>query len=214
MLLPLLALSTQDIDPRGPILSYQNPPIVKGRQSVQVGEKPTPIHPADRSPGIGQWIWLAESKKGVPARFLYSVDLSEKPKEVRAWITAEARYRMWINGRLAARGPADSGRDYDSGPCGPWLLDVRSLTQYFKKGTNIVAVEVFPEPLVQFDASTGQPGLRADFLTLEQAPSGFRKAHTTSIRMEPKMDFGSTSITSRLAGKGLRGLTKDGPTAS
>ena len=163
MLLPLLALSTQDIDPRGPILSYQNPPIVKGRQSVQVGEKPTPIHPADRSPGIGQWIWLAESKKGVPARFLYSVDLSEKPKEVRAWITAEARYRMWINGRLAARGPADSGRDYDSGPCGPWLLDVRSLTQYFKKGTNIVAVEVFPEPLVQFDASTGQPGLRADF---------------------------------------------------
>jgi hypothetical protein len=155
-------MNAADLDIRGPILASGKPPLVS-RQSVQAAVQPKAISPNDLGPGIGQWIWCPAAKSGEPARFLRSITLTEHPKLARGWITAEARYRMWINGRLAARGPADSGRDYDSGPCGPWLEDVRDLTPYFRKGENIVAVEVFANPLVQYDASTGHPGLKIDF---------------------------------------------------
>ncbi len=155
-------LEFANFDVRGPILAYAKPPIV-GKQSVQVGEAAKAIAESDKGPNVGKWIWSDHSKNEVPVRFLKFVTLENSPKLVRSWITAEVRYRMWINGKLAARGPADIGRDYDSGPCGPWLEDVRNLSSYFRKGENVIAIEVFSNPLVQYDASTKQPGLKADF---------------------------------------------------
>ena len=160
-------MNVLNFDVRGPIWAYAKPPKVS-KQSVQVGERAKPVAESEMGPQVGQWIWCANSKKDVPARFLKFVTLENSPKLVRSWITAEVRYRMWINGKLAARGPADIGRDYDSGPCGPWLKDVRDLTSYFRKGENVIAIEVFPIPLVQYDASTGQPGLKADFKVFDQ----------------------------------------------
>lgn len=172
MLLPIITtLNLLNFDVRGPILSDRKPPIV-GKQSVQAGENPRSISPKLVGPGVGAWIWCPNAVAGVPARFVKSVKLAEIPKSVRSWITAEVRYRMWINGKLAARGPADSGRDYNSGPCGPWFEDVRDLTSFFRSGENIVAVEVFSNPLVQFDASTGHPSLKVD-LKIESASKKF-----------------------------------------
>ena len=163
MLLASFALmNVLNFDVRGPILAYAKPPKV-GKQSVQVGEAAKAIAESDKGPNVGKWIWSDHSKNEVPVRFLKFVTLENSPKLVRSWITAEVRYRMWINGKLAARGPADIGRDYDSGPCGPWLEDVRNLSSYFRKGENVIAIEVFSNPLVQYDASTAQPGLKADF---------------------------------------------------
>jgi len=150
-----------DQDPRGPIQEDSRPPVV-GKQSVQEVHRPVAISPEDKGPGFGEWIWNGEPNKSTAVRFRKQVRLESPPKLAKAWITAEVRYRMWINGRLAARGPADAGRDYDSGPCGPWFEDVRDLTKFFKKGENVVAVEVFPTPLVSSDASTGHPGLKVD----------------------------------------------------
>ncbi|MEI8282806.1 MAG: hypothetical protein WCG75_10410, partial [Armatimonadota bacterium] len=163
MLLPFMTfLQFANFDIRGPILAYQKPAIID-KQSVQVGEPPKSISESDRGPNIGKWIWCPDAKLNVPARFLRVLTLKDTPKSVRSWITAEVRYRMWINGKLAARGPADSGRDYDSGPSGPWLEDVRDLSLYFTKGENVVAIEVIANPIVGYDASTDQPGLKVDF---------------------------------------------------
>ncbi len=160
-------MNVLNFDVRGPILAYSKPPKV-GKQSVQVGEAAKPIAESDKGPNVGKWIWSDHSKNEVPVRFLKFVTLENSPKLVRSWITAEVRYRMWINGKLAARGPADIGRDYDSGPCGPWLEDVRNLSSYFRKGENVIAIEVFSNPLVQYDASTKQPWLKADFKITDQ----------------------------------------------
>lgn len=88
--------------------------------------------------------------------------LKGAPTNVRAWISAEARYRMWVNGVLASRGPADIGRDYDSGAPGPWFDDVRDLTPLFHAGENVIAVEVFAKPLVQSESAWGNPGFKFD----------------------------------------------------
>lgn len=78
------------------------------------------------------------------------------------YASAEASYRLWINGRLVSRGPADAGRDYDSGAPGPWFDDVRSVTRFLKVGHNVIAAEVFPDPLVSSEGATGHPGLKVD----------------------------------------------------
>ena len=154
-------------DTRGPVFSGNKTPIV-GPESVQSTVAPQSILPSDKGPGTGQWIWLNQTGIDLPVRFRKTFDLVKAPTSAKAWITAEVRYRLWINGKLAARGPADAGRDYDSGPCGPWFEDVRQFATLFHKGKNVVAVEVFPHPLVSSDASTDRPGLKVD-LTF-QAP--------------------------------------------
>jgi alpha-L-rhamnosidase len=154
--------SGQGNDHRGPVSPIRLMPVVQG-QSVQSGDIAQAIKPGDVGPGVGRWIWSKSESKEV-TRFRKVILLEDGPRLVRAWLTAETRYRVWINGSLAARGPADIGRDYDSGPAGPWLEDVRDLTRFFRRGPNIVAVEVFPEPIVQSESATGNPGLKIDFL--------------------------------------------------
>ncbi len=178
-------------DIRGPILAYQKPAVI-GKQSVQVGEPPRSISESEQGSNIGQWIWCSDAKANVPARFRRVLTLKEAPKSVRSWITAEVRYRMWINGRLAARGPADSGRDYDSGPCGPWLEDVRDLSSFFTKGENVVAVEVIANPIVGYDASTGQPGLKVDFKIQDRRGSFQTVGTDTNWSTAPAKDLDQT----------------------
>ena len=116
---------------------------------------------ADVAPRVGDWIWAAD---GVvqPMRFRKSFDLVDVPKDATVFASADVRYRLWINGHLIARGPADTGRDYDSGAPGPWFDDVRTVSRFLVKGRNTIAAEVFPTALVQSEGSTGHPGFKCD----------------------------------------------------
>lgn len=107
------------------------------------------------------WIWLASGDKAV-AQFRKSVDLAVKPASAMVDITSEASYHLFVNGQLVSRGPADVGRDYDTGAAGPWLFDRRDLTRFFRNGRNTIAVEVFPSALVSSESTTGQPGLSVE----------------------------------------------------
>ena len=149
------------VDVRGPVAPV-GPVAIVDRQSVQAPTPSKSVSPTDNSPGVGQWIWLPAAGDETAARFRKLISLSAPPKHARIWISAEVRYRLWINGHLASRGPADIGRDYDSGPCGPWFDDVRDVTRFLHSGANVVAVEVFRRSLVQSDAVTGKPGLKFD----------------------------------------------------
>jgi hypothetical protein len=104
------------------------------------------------------WIWLASGEKAV-TQFRKTFNLAEKPSKAIVDITSEASYQLFVNGQLVSRGPADVGRDFDTGALGPWLFDRRDLTAYFHKGINTVAVQVFPEALVFSESTTNQPGL-------------------------------------------------------
>jgi alpha-L-rhamnosidase len=92
--------------------------------------------------------WINEGGSGVPhsqVRLMRKeVTLDEAPRQVRAWITSND-YRLYVNGRLAARGPSNFGSDVMGG--GPnsklWFYDFRDLTSFFHAGKNVIAVEVF-----------------------------------------------------------------------
>jgi hypothetical protein len=138
------------IDPRGPIRS-----IVEGKAmtaSVAAGQvsvrgftfNPTAI-PA--RPGHAGWVWLPtiglSEAKPVAALFRKEIDLSEAPRSAEAWFSADAHARIYVNGRLAARGPDDGGQDYPGQQTGKWFVNYRDLTPFFRKGKNAIAVEVF-----------------------------------------------------------------------
>jgi hypothetical protein len=56
--------------------------------------------------------------------------LPATPTSVRARISADIVYRLWINGQLVSRGPADPGNDYSPRTrwWHQWLYDVHDLT--------------------------------------------------------------------------------------
>jgi hypothetical protein len=145
----------QGTDPRGPIENAAMT-VVVDLQGVHTssyefhgtGAKPTPWR--------ARWIWLADPKPSV-AMFRREVVLPSAPQSVKVWMSADARYRLYINGRLAARGPVDQGRDYFGGSTNHWFYDARDLTRYFTKGTNVIAAEVFRDWPINFTVSHG-PG--------------------------------------------------------
>ncbi len=163
-MLSLLAasFSIQGFDTVGPIcLSGKLPSVTS--EGVQAAPGTNIVPKPDGYQPIGQWIWRNDGgEKPLPTRFRKSFDLLTAPKTATLYASAEASYRLWINGRLVSRGPADAGRDYDSGAPGPWFDDVRSVAPFLKAGHNVIAAEVFPEPLVSSEGSTGHPGLKVD----------------------------------------------------
>jgi hypothetical protein len=85
--------------------------------------------------------------------------LASRPASVQAWISADSCYRLYINGQLVSRGPADIGRDFDRCKQGTsWLYDSRDLSMYFNAGTNVIAAEVFIKPIASSQATRGKCG--------------------------------------------------------
>jgi len=151
-------VAADPVDPRGPI---DNPGMsvtadaqgvqTHGYQYVKESTKPTPWQ--------AHWIWLGGGQTAPVGMFRKEVVLSGAPQAVKAWLTADIRYRLYINGRLVARGPVDQGRDYFGGNTHHWFYDYRDLTSYFTAGTNVIAAEVFRDWPINFTVSHGEPGL-------------------------------------------------------
>ena len=160
-------------DPRGPI-GYPGTDVVGDSNGVHahgfsyhdLGAKPAPWQ--------ARWIWTGSGQPPV-AMFRKEVVLSEEPQSVTAWLTADAKYRLYINGRLVSRGPVDQGRDYFGGGTNHWFYDVRDLTAYLTKGRNVIAAEVFREWPINFTV-TRAPG----FLFEAEIVSGGRRTTVAS----------------------------------
>jgi hypothetical protein len=60
---------------------------------------------------------------------------------VTAWISSN-NYLLYVNGKPAARGPADAGRDFTGGTSQRRFYDYRDLTVDFHRGKNALAVEL------------------------------------------------------------------------
>ena len=146
-------------DPRGPVVNTGMTPRITAEGVDATGYRFVPAKETGR--WQAQWIWLNPAAGGgeaIAASFRKNVTLPAAPKAVRARISADIVYRLWINGQLVSRGPADPGNDY-SPPTRwshQWLYDVRDLTPSFKPGDNVIAAEVFTRE--QPNYSLGRPG--------------------------------------------------------
>lgn len=166
--LTLAASAQTERDPRGPIRIPGLAPRVTADGVEAAGYRYTPAPPS--TPWKGAWIWTAGAKPDTAAAyFRKKVTLASAPRKVTAKISADVIYRLYVNGVLVSRGPDDPGRDYDppSRWSHQWLYDVRDLTPFFTKGTNVIAAEVFTKqqpncslgrPGFTFEASIEQPG--------------------------------------------------------
>jgi hypothetical protein len=89
----------------------------------------------DLSPA--RWIWLPSERTLANTFVLFrrEVEVVGTPASARGWVTADSRYRLWVNGRRVQWGPA---------PCDPRLLEVDplDLTSYLQPGANVIAAEV------------------------------------------------------------------------
>jgi Alpha-L-rhamnosidase N-terminal domain len=128
--------------------------------TVAIRDYPSP-------PLTPSWVWIVPSNKDKAISsvgcFRKVITLKGMPHQVVAWISADRRYRLWINGRRVSQGPADPGEDYPGGKSqvqsGLYYCDYRNLTPFFHSGVNVIAVEVFAERMSSWYGSTDHPGL-------------------------------------------------------
>ena len=172
----------------GPI---QNPgmTVLADARGVQVPGYSFASPGAKPSPWQAQWIWTTGEAPGA-GWFRKEVTLADNPKTVSAWLTADIKYRLYINGRLVSRGPVDMGQDYAGGNTHRWFYDSRDLTPFFRKGKNVIAAEVFRKWPIGFTTSRGQPGLLFEAeLTLPGGEKSVVKSDATWRATAAQSDF-------------------------
>jgi len=91
-------------------------------------------HPLRRA----QWIWPCayEELHNCYAQFRRDFELPRVPKKAPFFITADARYQLYVNGRYVTRGPA---RGYQAS----WPYDEVDLAPYLVKGHNWLSVVAY-----------------------------------------------------------------------
>lgn len=104
-----------------------------------------------------EWIW-ATNEATEAAWLRKEVTLADAPQKVAAWLTADAKYQLYINGRPVARGPVDQGGDFAGGGTRRWFYDYRDLTSFFTQGKNVIAARVYRKVTIGSVVSRGQPG--------------------------------------------------------
>ena len=75
-------------------------------------------------------------------------------------MSADCKYRIYINGKLVGRGPANVGGDNDLKTAPDWwFYDQYDWTPFLQIGVNIITVEVSLYPQIQSEYSMGHGGL-------------------------------------------------------
>ena len=88
-----------------------------------------------------KWFWSSEKESNEEQFVLFrkEVFFGEIPKEYRIQITADSRYKFFLNGICCGFGPAKGNRE-------EWYLDELELSSCIKKGKNIFVVQVLHYP--------------------------------------------------------------------
>jgi alpha-L-rhamnosidase len=84
--------------------------------------------------------------------------LEQQPKQAQLFISADSRYKLWVNGQYVSRGPA---RSYPHAQC----VDRLDLTPYLQIGPNTLAVQVYQPGYSHFSyVHRGMAGLLAHLI--------------------------------------------------
>ncbi|MBN2641888.1 MAG: hypothetical protein JXR78_09555 [Victivallales bacterium] len=155
--------------------------VINSPDGVQCLEKQLPAAADARFPRHARFIWLDPEKfpelQKTPATFFVphdkfkattvlfekSFDFDSDKGEAIIRITADRRYRLYINGIICGHGPAAVGGDYaDVKPAQWYFYDTYDLTGKLFRGANTVRIEVMLTTRVQTDYSSGHAGLLAE----------------------------------------------------
>lgn len=108
------------------------------------------------------WIWIKEWNdyySPVPMLVLFRRQLEYKaePKETTIQISADSRYKLYINGTFVEVGPSKGDKQI-------WFVDELDITRYLKRGRNVIAIIVLRYPLKPTEGNqsivvTTEPGL-------------------------------------------------------
>ena len=193
-----------DVDPRGPIVTRDMP----------VEATPGSVHTVNYKFGNGctkpqswtaDWIWSEPtggqgSRPPISVLFRKELKLNAKPTQAKVWVSADVVYRLYVNGRLVSRGPADMGRDYDREDKAPrWMYDYRDLTPYFRPGANVISAEVFSEGFVSSRVSRGKHGfiLEAELTSAGNKPVIVKTDESWKCLPDPIWQNGGAGLCSR-----------------
>ena len=111
------------------------------------------------------WIWLptwtAEDKEN-PALVLFrkEVEITGTPIAGKITISADSRYKLYVNGELVEVGPSKGDRQV-------WYADDVELLPFLKKGKNVIAVRVLRYPTIQSKGCFGIYRTEYPFLYVE-----------------------------------------------
>lgn len=123
--------------------------------------------PVDLSPA--RWIWLPSERTlaSTVALFRREIELVGEPSSARGWVSADSRYRLWVNGRRVQWGPA---------PCDPRRLEVDpvDVTSLLVPGKNVIAAEVVFYGHGEGTWPAGKPGFLFA-LQIQQADGGVQQ---------------------------------------
>lgn len=108
------------------------------------------------------WIWIKKWSKNndkEPQLVLFrkKVSIKNEFKKIIIKLTADSRYKLWINGNFCEVGPLKGTKN-------KWYLDTIDVTNFFKVGINQIAIEVlrYPKDLLKGNFGinrTSKPGL-------------------------------------------------------
>ena len=84
----------------------------------------------------GHWIWCEDAVKKNSFCYFRKEFLVRKGEKVHIFLTADTRYRMYINGAFVRNGPVQS-QPYNQ------YYDEQDITPWVKEGTNVLGVEVY-----------------------------------------------------------------------
>ena len=101
-----------------------------------------------------QWITVPNSSPDGYGVYMFrkAMDLSQKPTNFKIHVSADNRYKMFINAQLVSMGPARGDVDH-------WNYETVDIGAFLKAGKNIIAVQVWNEgpykPEAQMSYRTG-----------------------------------------------------------
>ncbi len=86
------------------------------------------------------WIWIPEGNKveqtpGYVVLFRKKIVLEHKSSSIKIQISADSRYKLYVNGSMAEQGPCKGDQEN-------WYVDTVELRDYLHLGENVIAIEV------------------------------------------------------------------------
>ena len=101
------------------------------------------------------WIWIPEwtPQDDADARIVYfrkEIELTEKPENKRIRISADSRYKLYVNGTFVQEGPQKALSLKE------WFVDEAELAPFLHAGRNAVAVEVLRYPAPSFSSANAK----------------------------------------------------------
>lgn len=99
------------------------------------------------------WIWIknwnaGDKEEPVLILFRKRICLNELPQEAVLNVSADSRYKLYINERLVEVGPSKGDRQI-------WFYDKVNILPYLQKGNNVIAAEVLRYPEIRNKGNHG-----------------------------------------------------------